>query len=197
MSGAARSVPSWRARSFRTSWITDPRGSVAIRYRDGALVGKYRFGHSTADFIVCRECGVVVAAISEIEGRLRAVVNIRTMPEGAFTAPPVRTDFAGESVEDRLARRARNWIGAASLEPAESKPLPATAGRQRVFSGTSFEKAAAYSRATRVRDLVFVAGTTAVDETGRVVGPGDLFAQTDSTVARTSSGGIATRPPAK
>jgi enamine deaminase RidA (YjgF/YER057c/UK114 family) len=48
---------------------------------------------------------------------------------------------------------------------------------QRVYSGTAWEKEAAYCRALRVGPLVFVAGTTAVDETGAVVGPGDVEAQ--------------------
>jgi enamine deaminase RidA (YjgF/YER057c/UK114 family) len=51
--------------------------------------------------------------------------------------------------------------------------------RQKVFSGAPFERIAAYSRAIRVGDLVFVAGTTALDDTGRVVAPGNLFDQTD------------------
>jgi enamine deaminase RidA (YjgF/YER057c/UK114 family) len=49
---------------------------------------------------------------------------------------------------------------------------------QHVYSGTSWEKQAAYSRARRVGDLVWVAGTTAVDDAGKVVGPGDMAAQT-------------------
>ncbi|HSP80664.1 MAG TPA: RidA family protein [Myxococcaceae bacterium] len=48
---------------------------------------------------------------------------------------------------------------------------------QRVYSGAAWEKQAAYCRALRVGHLVFVAGTTAVDETGAVVGRGDVEAQ--------------------
>lgn len=35
----------------------------------------------------------------------------------------------------------------------------------------------AYCRATRAGNLVFVSGTVAVDDTGHVVGPGDVYAQ--------------------
>ena len=49
---------------------------------------------------------------------------------------------------------------------------------QRVYSGTTWEKQVAYCRARRVGNLVFVAGTTAVDESGAVVAPGDLGGQT-------------------
>jgi len=49
--------------------------------------------------------------------------------------------------------------------------------RQRISSGTEWERKFGYSRAVAVGDRVYVAGTTAVDETGAVVGPGDPYAQ--------------------
>ncbi len=52
------------------------------------------------------------------------------------------------------------------------------AARRNISSGTAWEAVAGYSRAVRTGNLVEVAGTTAVDEQGRVVGPGDLYAQT-------------------
>lgn len=50
--------------------------------------------------------------------------------------------------------------------------------RQRVSSGTPWEGKVGYSRAVRVGNLVFVAGTTASDEQGNVMGIGDVYAQT-------------------
>ena len=49
--------------------------------------------------------------------------------------------------------------------------------RQRVDTGTVWEKHFGYSRAIRVGDLVFVAGTTATDDDGQLVGPDDPEAQ--------------------
>lgn len=51
------------------------------------------------------------------------------------------------------------------------------ATRTRVGSGHPFEDEAGYSRAVRVGDLVFVAGTTAMQD-GEPVFPGDAGAQT-------------------
>jgi enamine deaminase RidA (YjgF/YER057c/UK114 family) len=50
--------------------------------------------------------------------------------------------------------------------------------RKNISSGTIWEDKVGYSRAVRVGDLVFVAGTTASDEHGNVIGVGDPYAQT-------------------
>ncbi|MWG36630.1 RidA family protein [Halomarina oriensis] len=49
--------------------------------------------------------------------------------------------------------------------------------RQRVQSGTEWEKRVGYSRAVRVGRRVFVAGTTATDDSGAVL-DGDAYEQT-------------------
>ena len=49
--------------------------------------------------------------------------------------------------------------------------------RLRVSTGTPWEAKVGYSRAIRVGNTVWTAGTTATDDSGRVVGPGDAYAQ--------------------
>lgn len=50
--------------------------------------------------------------------------------------------------------------------------------RQNISSGTPWERVSGYSRAVRVGDHIYVAGTTASDEAGNVHGVGDVYAQT-------------------
>jgi enamine deaminase RidA (YjgF/YER057c/UK114 family) len=49
--------------------------------------------------------------------------------------------------------------------------------RTLISSGTVWERTYGYSRAVKVGDTVYVAGTTAVDDSGAVVGPDDPYAQ--------------------
>jgi enamine deaminase RidA (YjgF/YER057c/UK114 family) len=58
-----------------------------------------------------------------------------------------------------------------------SQTIPTTP-RRLISSGTTWEDIVGYSRAVRVGNVIEVAGTTAVDEHGDVVGIGDAYQQT-------------------
>ena len=51
--------------------------------------------------------------------------------------------------------------------------------RSNYSSGAPWESIAGYSRAVRIGNIIEVAGTTAVDTEGQVVGAGDIIKQTD------------------
>jgi hypothetical protein len=92
-------------------WTSNPGAKLSVAVREAGVVSKYAFGTETATFHVCSRCGAVPIVTSEIASRLYAVVNVNTFEN--FDPARLRrqaADFDGEELEERLARRQRNWI---------------------------------------------------------------------------------------
>ncbi|MGO4326061.1 GFA family protein [Cupriavidus sp. 2TAF22] len=101
-------------------WTSCPEGSLRVIVKDPAAVSGYAFGTETARFHVCTRCGVVPLVSCQIGGRLYAVVSVNALEgvDPALVRHPASTTFDGESTEDRLARRQRNWIADVEILPA-------------------------------------------------------------------------------
>jgi hypothetical protein len=100
-------------RSHSPRMVADPDGLFQAWADDWSLVESYRFGTGTCDFLICRRCGVFIAAVSETAADARAVVNVNCLSDRErFTSVPAVHDFEGETIETRSSRRAANWMPA-------------------------------------------------------------------------------------
>ena len=54
--------------------------------------------------------------------------------------------------------------------------------RSKIFSGTPWEPKVGYARAVQVGDTVYVSGTTGTDPTGKILAPGDVYAQSAQAI---------------
>jgi hypothetical protein len=75
-------------RKHGAAYVSDAHGSVLIRIKDPGKSGKYRQGSGLAEFLLCKNCGVLVGVLHRGEHGLYAAVNVN--------ATDVRTDFGTE-----------------------------------------------------------------------------------------------------
>ena len=89
---------------------SDPNGTISISVRNAGALLRYRFGLETADFLICRRCGVYIGALMEDEGDSWFTVNVnafRRPPRDDFPLAPV--DYDAEGAAARIARRKELW----------------------------------------------------------------------------------------
>jgi hypothetical protein len=93
--------------------VTDPAGRLEVVVRSPADLSRYVFGLRTAEFLVCRTCGVFVCAVCTVDGRTYATLNANVLEARAsLTVTPTPVDYDGETAATRLQRRARAWTPA-------------------------------------------------------------------------------------
>jgi hypothetical protein len=85
--------------------VSDPDGRLWLGFREGG-VQRYRFGTRSSDCIICRKCGVFIAALIEGYG----VLNVVGAGIAPFAERPARVvDYEGETPESRTERRRQRW----------------------------------------------------------------------------------------
>ncbi len=97
-------------RSHGATVTSDAGGLVRFSYVHPDRLRRYRHALRTADFLVCRGCGVYVAAVLLTGAGAVAAVNVNTLrelPRGLARARTV--NYTGESAEERRGRRAAGW----------------------------------------------------------------------------------------
>ncbi len=99
-------------RKHRPRYTSDPTGHVTLMLATDDAASRYRFGLRLADFLICRTCGVFVAAHDPAGAR--AVINLDTLAraDDFSSAPTAFTAYDTEDAPTRAARRARAWTPA-------------------------------------------------------------------------------------
>jgi hypothetical protein len=94
---------------------SDPAGRLEFVEHAPAALQRYQFGQRTADFLLCRSCGVYVGATMRSPNGGFGIINVRVLLALAGQLPePKPMTYEAEGPGDRAARRERRWT---PLEP--------------------------------------------------------------------------------
>jgi hypothetical protein len=96
---------------------SDPNGRLTLVSQLGLI--RYRFGHKTADFLVCPTCGTYVATQMEGPRGPVGVVNVVGLAISELEDESATlASLEGESVDERIQRRLSRWTPMTLEEPA-------------------------------------------------------------------------------
>ena len=96
---------------------SDPKGRLMLSSR--LRLVRYRFGHKTADFLVCPTCGTYIAAQMTGPHGPVGVLNVVGLSIAQLKDEPATfASLEGESVDERIQRRLSRWTPMTLEEPA-------------------------------------------------------------------------------
>jgi hypothetical protein len=101
-------------RKHNTAAVSDNAGDLTISVKDGEKLSRYQFGLKTCDFLICRDCGVYVAAFvgEPYDSKGYATLMSFCLNERARYPAPSPSDYANEDADGRRARRREVWTPA-------------------------------------------------------------------------------------
>ena len=89
---------------------SDPAGQIEFFANQPELLQRYRFGLKTADFHLCRQCGVYIGAEIETTRGLFGIVNLHALKEKLSTMAQVAPiSYDDEDTRARSLRREVRW----------------------------------------------------------------------------------------
>jgi hypothetical protein len=97
-------------RSHGALSTSDSGGSLRfVEHASGAL-NRYRFGRKTADFLLCRNCGAYLGAVTRSQRGSFGIVNVRVLHSLLDRLQePERMNYDAETLAERQTRRENRW----------------------------------------------------------------------------------------
>ena len=100
------------------AYISDAKGSLVVRIKAESETRRYTQGSGQAEFLLCRNCGVLVGVFYRREGRLYGTVNAKVL-EAEFAAPrPASPKQLSD--EDKVQRWQELWFPGVRIIAQES-----------------------------------------------------------------------------
>lgn len=96
-------------RAHGAAWISHPAGRLAI-HESGSRLRTYRQGSLVAQFLLCGDCGVLVAVVFEDGDKRHAAVNANCLEARDGFAPVVAASPQALSPDEKTTRWRQLWI---------------------------------------------------------------------------------------
>lgn len=120
----ALAPPDWSIRACQCRFCrahdalstSDTAGRLEFAARDPQHLQRYRFAMKTADFLLCRNCGVYIGAVITTPDGRWGIVNTHALdpvPDDIADVQPISYD--SEDSSGRIARREERWTPVSAM----------------------------------------------------------------------------------
>lgn len=97
-------------RAHGAAWISDAAGHLTLHAHQPDRLRRYRQGSLAAQFLLCGDCGVLLAVVLEEDDRTYAAVNARCLDARDAFAPVVAVSPQTLAPTEKAARWRQVWI---------------------------------------------------------------------------------------
>ena len=102
-------------RKHSAAYVSDAHGILRIRVQNARDCGEYRQGSSQAEFLLCRNCGILIGILYRDGGRIYGAVNARTIDAGTDFGPEQPVSPRKLSADDKAKRWQNIWFSTVTL----------------------------------------------------------------------------------
>ena len=92
------------------AYVSDSAGQLSITTRGPEALRRYQQGSSTAEFLLCDRCGVLVAVVFEHSARVYGAVNARSLEGPTGFGSPVQASPQLLTPGEKVARWLQLWV---------------------------------------------------------------------------------------
>ena len=103
-------------RKHGAAYVSDPAGEMRVLIADPRVLVRYRQGSGQAEFLICGDCGVLMAVCCEDQGRRFGAVNAMVLDQVAGVAAAVVASPQKLGAEDKRGRWKSLWFPKVSVE---------------------------------------------------------------------------------
>ena len=101
---------------------SDPNGRLQLVIKNQDLISRYSFNLHAAEYMICKNCGIYIAACGLYNGKIYSTLNVNVLESpDVFDIDPIIVNYENETLEERVARRLVKWTPTTitSVDPEE------------------------------------------------------------------------------
>jgi hypothetical protein len=104
-------------RKHQAAYLSDPEGSLHLQITDNSEASRYRQGSGQAQLLLCKRCGVLVAAIFEADGQWHGAANARAVDAAVSFGAQQSVSPQKLTATDKVRRWQEIWFHRVTLSP--------------------------------------------------------------------------------